>query len=225
MKTSFATKIGRESMTDRVVQEVRRRIVSGLFPEGTNLRQEWLAAQLGVSRIPVREAIRQLEAEGLVTSETHRGTVVSSLSPLEIEELFEIRVQLETWLFSLAIPRLREADLALAAALTQQAATEGTAENWGELNWRFHKALYAPAGRTQALRLLRGVHHNANRYVNLHIAVSADIPKELEDHRELVALAGRGDVGGGVAMLRTHIDRVSHALLSAVGEHAAKASA
>jgi DNA-binding GntR family transcriptional regulator len=225
MKTSAAMKIGRESVTDRVVQEVRRRIVSGLLPEGSNLRQEWLAAQLGVSRIPVREAIRQLEAEGLVSSEVHKGTVVSSLSPVEIEELFEIRVQLETWLFGLAIPRLRDADLALAGAITHQAAAEGTVENWGELNWRFHEALYAPAGRTQALRLLRGVHHNANRYVNLHIAFSADIANELEDHRQLLALAARGDVAGGVDMLRRHIDRVCHALLIAVGEHAAKISA
>jgi DNA-binding GntR family transcriptional regulator len=103
---SNMTKIAgrRVSITERITDELRRRILNGELTAGMSLRQERLAAELGVSRIPLREAIHHLEAEGLVTSELHKGTVVSSLSPIEIEELFGIRMQLETWLFAAAYP-------------------------------------------------------------------------------------------------------------------------
>ena len=69
------------SLTEQITDELRCRILNGELGEGMSLRQERLATELGVSRIPLREAIRHLEAEGLVTSELHKGTVVSSLSP------------------------------------------------------------------------------------------------------------------------------------------------
>lgn len=149
------TKIGRQSLTGQITDLVRQRIISGQLPAGTPLRQEKLAAELGVSRVPLREAIRQLEAEGLVVSELHKGTVVSSLSREELEELFELRVQLETWLFSLAIPRMTEADFALADAVLAETAAKATVETWGDYNWRFHSSLLAPSGRSMALKQLQ----------------------------------------------------------------------
>lgn len=211
-------KVGRQSLTDQIVQEVRQRIISGQLPEGTPLRQERLAAELGVSRVPLREAIRQLEAEGLVVTELHKGTVVSSLSLAELEELFEIRVQLETWLFGLAIPRMSEADFALADAVTAEAAASANVDSWGDLNWRFHAALYSASGRTLAMKLLKTVHDNANRYINLQLAVAADVEGELVDHRRLLAFARLRDVEGGVGLLREHIGRVAQNLVSSIGE-------
>lgn len=211
------TKLGRQSLTDQIVTEVRRRIISGDLPEGTPLRQEKLAAELGVSRVPLREAIRQLEAEGLVVSEVHKGTVVSSLSLPELQEIFEIRVQLETWLFALAIPNMTEADFALADAIIAESAASDVGK-WGEFNWRFHAALYAAAGRTIALKLLKGVHDNANRYINLQLAVVADVEHELVDHRNLLAFARLRDVDGGVALLRRHIETVADNLVRSIGE-------
>ncbi|TNC08329.1 GntR family transcriptional regulator [Methylobacterium terricola] len=217
--------IGRQSLIDQIVGEIRRRIVSGELPDGTPLRQEKLAAELGVSRVPLREAIRQLEAEGLVESEVHKGTVVSSLSPAEIEELFEIRSELETWLFGLAIPRMTESHFQAAEAVIAEASATSTIETWGDLNWRFHHALYAASERRIALRLLKTVHDNANRYVNLQLAVAADVEHELLDHRRLVAFARLGDVAGGVGLLRTHIGRVAENLLASIGRGRAVAGA
>lgn len=216
------TKLGRQSLTDQIVTEVRRRIISGDLPEGAPLRQEKLAAELGVSRVPLREAIRQLEAEGLVVSEVHKGTVVSSLSLPELQEIFEIRVQMEIWLFALAIPRMTEADFALADSIIAESAASDVGK-WGEFNWRFHAALYAPAGRTIALKLLKGVHDNANRYINLQLAVVADVDHELVDHRNLLAFARLRDVEGGVALLRRHIETVAENLVRAIGESRAAA--
>lgn len=211
------SKLGRQSLTDQIVSEVRQRIVSGQLPEGTPLRQEKLAAELGVSRVPLREAIRQLEAEGLVTTELHKGTVVSSLSLAELEEMFEIRVQLESWLFALAIPKMTEQDFAVAETIIAESAASDVT-SWGEFNWRFHAALLAPAGRTIALKLLKTVHGNANRYINLQLAVVADVEHELVDHRNLVAFARLRDVEGGVRLLRKHIETVAENLVRSIGE-------
>jgi DNA-binding GntR family transcriptional regulator len=211
-------KVGRTSLTDQIVTELRRQIITGQLVEGTPLRQEKLAAELGVSRVPLREAIRQLEAEGLVVSELHKGTVVSSLSLDEIEELFEIRVRIETWLFETAIPLMTEEDFQLADAITDEAMASGSVENWGELNWRFHEAMYRPSGHLIALRLLRTVHDNANRYVNLQIAVAEDVERELADHLALVAFARLGDIRRGVDTLRAHIHRVSRNLITSLAE-------
>lgn len=211
-------KVGRRSLTDQIVTELRRQIITGQLPEGAPLRQEKLAAELGVSRVPLREAIRQLEAEGLVVSELHKGTVVSSLSLEELRELFEIRLRLETWLFEAAIPRMTEQNFTIAEAITDEAMASGSVENWGELNWRFHEELYRPSGNFIALKLLRTVHDNANRYVNLQIAVAEDVERELADHRALTAFARLGDIRRGVDTLRAHIQRVSRNLIASLTE-------
>ena len=209
--------VARQSLTDQIVDVLRRRIVSGELAEGTKLRQEKLAAELGVSRVPLREAIRQLEGEGLVTTELHKGTVVSSLSPHEVEELFEMRMQLEPWLFGLAIPAMSETDFQAAHEVIAEASAVTDAREWGELNWRFHHALCVASGRHLALRLLRTVHDNANRYVNLKLAVAVDVDRELEDHRRLIAFARLRDVDGGVALLREHIHSVAESLTTWIG--------
>ena len=214
----MVTKVDRQSLTDQIVTELRRQIILGQLPEGTPLRQEKLAAELGVSRVPLREAIRRLEAEGFVVSEVHKGSVVTSLSLDEIEELFELRVRLETWLFESAIPRLTDADFAAAEAVTEEARQSGNVENWGELNWRFHETLYKPSGHMIALRLLRTVHDNANRYINLQIAVVKDVDRELSDHQMLITFARLGDIRRGVDTLRAHIQRVSRSLIAALAE-------
>lgn len=204
---------GRISLTEQITTELRRRILNGQLAEGTMLRQERLSSELGVSRIPLREAIRHLEAEGLVVSELHKGTVVSSLSPVELEELFGIRMQLETWLFEAAIPRMTQADFDDAQALIEEASRTGDTDNWGELNWRFHEALYRASGSRIALKLLRSVHDNAARYVNLQLVVMRDVERELSDHHAMLAYARLRDVARGVDMLRNHIARVCRNLM------------
>src|SRR5215207_2202456 len=96
--------IQRQTIASMTIEALRERILRGDYPEGEPLRQDALADELGVSRIPVREALRQLEAEGLVTFNPHRGAVVSSLSLPEIAELFELRAEIECDLLRRAIP-------------------------------------------------------------------------------------------------------------------------
>ncbi len=222
MANETVPKSVRTSLTEQITAEVRRRILSGQLAEGTTLRQERLATELGVSRIPLREAIRHLEAEGLVVSELHKGTIVSSLSPDELEELFGIRMQLETWLFEAAIPRMTQADFDQAEALVKEASRTGDVSNWSELNWRFHETLYRASGSRIALKLLRSVHDNAARYVNLQLIVVQDVERELSDHHAMLAYARLRDVERGVDMLRRHIARVSRNLMASLSGEAGK---
>jgi DNA-binding GntR family transcriptional regulator len=220
MVKEITPKSARTSLTEQITTELRRRILNGQLAEGTTLRQERLATELGVSRIPLREAIRHLEAEGLVVSELHKGTIVSSLSPGELEELFGIRMRLETWLFEAAIPRMSQADFDQAEALIEEASKTGDVSNWGELNWRFHEALYRASGSRIVLKLLRSVHDNAARYVNLQLMVMQDVERELSDHHAMLAYARLRDVERGVDMLRRHIARVSRNLMASLSRGA-----
>src|SRR5688500_5046311 len=131
----------RKTVVDLALEEMRERILRGEYPEGSALRQDALANDLGVSRIPVREALRQLEVEGLVTFSPHAGAVVSTLSLDEIAELFELRAMLEADVMRKAVPNLTRDDLDRAATILEAydaAFEEGDVSEWGALNWEFH---------------------------------------------------------------------------------------
>src|SRR5260370_8280233 len=106
--------IPRQSLTSAVADKLRDQIIRGEIPEGAQLRQDAIASQYQVSRIPVREALRQLDAEGLIAIVPNRGAVVPTLSSDDIEELFSIRALLEHELLRLSIPHLPQEELAQA---------------------------------------------------------------------------------------------------------------
>src|SRR6478752_7361428 len=129
--------IRRQTVASMTVEALRERILRGDFPDGEPLRQDALADELGVSRIPVREALRQLEAEGLVSFSPHRGAVVSTLSLEEIEELFELRADIECELLRRAIPNTGAEHLTRANDLLDEfdaALADRESERWGPLN-------------------------------------------------------------------------------------------
>jgi DNA-binding GntR family transcriptional regulator len=223
MVVGSGMQIEKSSLGDRVLAELRRKIIAGDLAAGSALRQEKLAADLGVSRIPVREAIRKLEAEGLVHSEPHRGSVVAPLSLEELTELFELRMRLEPWLFGLAIPLMTEAQFAAAEAVIATSVASVSIDSWSDLNWQFHAALYEAAQRPQAMRMLTTLHQIANRYINLHRAVVHDVQVELSDHRALVQHARVRDVHAGMAALAEHIRRVAAGLQGEIKHQASKA--
>src|SRR5258708_23106007 len=108
--------IPRQSLTSAVADKLRDQIIRGEIPEGAQLRQDAIASQYQVSRIPVREALRQLDAEGLIAIVPNRGAVVPALSPDDIEELFSIRALLEPEVLKRSIPHLTEEDFLQAEA-------------------------------------------------------------------------------------------------------------
>jgi DNA-binding GntR family transcriptional regulator len=195
----------RKTTTGRVVDHLRDQILSGALPEGTQLRQEKLAAELGVSRVPVREALHQLDAEGLVTLLSHKGAVVSSLSIDDLEEVYEIRARLEMWLLEQSMPlfteqHLGEAERALAAMIADE-----QDEHWSDLNWNFHAALYAPANRPRTLELVRKLYLNAYRHFPLPIRLTGGRERMNREHQLLLDLCRQRDLDRARDHLEQHI--------------------
>lgn len=216
------------TLTTATMQAIRERILSGAYSEGEPLRQDAIASELGVSRIPVREALRQLEAEGLVTFHPHRGAVVSSFSISEIEELFELRAQIESDLLRRAIPRLTEEALEDAEAILdsfEAAFSRNDVAAWGHLNWRFHAMLYAPAERALTIGIVENLHYHSDRYARMQLALTHGEAKANAEHRALLAAARRGQTERACQLLHDHIVGAGRALVKFLREKRARESA
>ena len=213
--------IQRQTVASMTLEALRERILRGDFPDGDPLRQDALADELGVSRIPVREALRQLEAEGLVTFNPHRGAVVSTLSLEEIQELFELRADIECELLRLAIPRMSAEHLERAVEVLDEfddALAAEEAERWGPLNWQFHAALYAPANRTLTMGVLQKLHQHSDRYFRMQVLIAHGGPMASAEHREIVQAVTRDEVDTASDLLRAHILGAGRSLLRLLGE-------
>lgn len=196
---------------------IRDGILHGNYAAGEPLRQDALADELGVSRIPIREALRQLEAEGLVRFSPHRGAIVSSLSLAEIDEVFEIRAKLEPDLLRRALPRLTTYQLDQTDDILDRYADalhSGDVSQWGELNWQFHSTLYSPAERPITLSILHRLHQQSDRYLRMQLALTHGETRANEEHRAIAAAAREGDVKRACALMRQHITDAGRSLLA-----------
>ena len=208
--------VQRQTIASMTVAALRERILRGDYPEGEPLRQDALADELGVSRIPVREALRQLEAEGLVTFNPHRGAVVSSLSLDEIDELFELRAEIECDLLRRAIPQMSAEQLERATEVLdefQDALHAGEATRWGPLNWHFHAALYAPAKRNFTMGVLQKLHQHSDRYFRMQVLLAHGGARANEEHREIIAAVAGKDIASACQLMRAHILGAGSSLL------------
>jgi DNA-binding GntR family transcriptional regulator len=201
--------IRRQSLAAAVLERLREKIISGEFHEGEQLRQDAIAAEFQVSRVPVREAMNHLAAEGLITIVANHGAVVSALSPDEIMQLFETRAVLECFMIRKAIPNFTAEDFARAEDILRQfeQSLEKEAEmpRWGRLNWSFHSALYAPARRPMVMSLLKTLNNNCDRYTRLHLAFTRKLRQAGPAHRLLFDLSKGGDVEKTADALWKHI--------------------
>jgi DNA-binding GntR family transcriptional regulator len=220
--------IPRQSLTSAVADQLRDRIIRSEIPEGTQLNQGAIAAEFQVSRIPVREALRQLESEGLITIVQHHGAVVSTLSPDDIEELFEIRVLLECEVLKRSIPGLTESDLAHAEAILVEYEKEllrpEHISEWGRLNWEFHSALYSGTRSPHFMSIIRNVNNNAVRYTGLQLYLTREFERAKEEHRKLLELCQARDVIGACYILQQHIKHAGQSLKQILREVRADAT-
>ncbi|SAK48372.1 GntR family transcriptional regulator [Caballeronia pedi] len=215
-KAPASTKLRPVTVAEAAAEEVRRKIMSGEYPEGFQLKQDALAADMGVSRIPIREALVQLEGEGLVRIVPHKGAVVSELSISEIAELFELRGLLEPRLLRMSVPRLTQADFAELDSIIAEYRRELEAQHlarWGELNTRLHDLLLSKAEQPRTMAIVDSLLQQTDRYTRLQLSLSAESIKQAEDeHQEMVRLCKAGDVRGASALLKRHIDHACEEL-------------
>ena len=221
--------IERQTVAAATTRALREKILSGEIGDGEQLRQDALAAEYGVSRIPLREALRQLEAEGLVSFYPHRGAVVSTLSLAEIEELFEIRALIEPDVLRRAIPKLTEEDLQRAEEVldTEVASFESAAQvgQWGELNWKFHSTLYAPAERPRSMAVVEKLNINIDRYLRIQLLLTNGTARARDDHLAILAACRARDTAIAVELLKRHILEAGRGLVECLQHERALAVA
>jgi DNA-binding GntR family transcriptional regulator len=222
IETKTDSAIPRQSLTSAVVDKLRDQIIRGEISEGTQLRQDVIAAQFQVSRIPVREALRQLDAEGLITIVPNRGAVVPQLSPDDIEELFAIRALLEPEVLKHSVPHLTPTDFAEAEAILDQYVDELRREEhvatWGHLNWNFHSKLYSRAKRPHFMSIIRNVNHSGERYTRLQLYLTHGMKRANDEHYEILELCHKREVTAACKLLRQHILHAGQSLKEVLQE-------
>lgn len=195
------------STAERVVQEMLRRMLWGELQPGTWLRQDELAAQLGVSKIPVREALQRLAAQGLLRVEPQRGVVVPRLAWDDAHEIFELRLAMEPRLLRRAVPKLSKVDLAKA-----EEALESTELPLSASNWQFHRALYEPSGWQRGLALVEILHAAVAPYVVLYTADLGGDGTSSRQHGEILMHCRYADADAACEVLVRHLEQAAVAL-------------
>lgn len=208
-------KIVRPTTVELVTTAVRQRILSGELAPGEALRQEALADELGVSRVPIREAITRLTAEGLLTNVPHKGAYVAKLSIDEVKETFDIRLRLEPWIFSEAIPRITDAEMGKAERLIKEM-DKSDSGVWGQLNWRLHETLYLPAQRDITLQMLRVLHDRSDRYFRFQVVQVPIREQSHDEHMALVDACRKRDAKLGAKLLEHHVKTAAEQIMTVV---------
>jgi DNA-binding GntR family transcriptional regulator len=185
-------------------ESLRDQILSGQLKPGTALVQANLANELGISMTPVREALRSLASEGLVTASAHRGAVVSTLDIDDAREIHWIRLQLEPEAVRLAVPRATPELLDRIEALIDAMDTV-TGPDWIRDNFELHSLLISAADSPRLLGILRVLQDAAQRYLGFALTHRHDSPAPQVEHRRILECFRRRDVEGAVAAITDHI--------------------
>ena len=193
----------------RIAGELREAILAGDYAPGTRIRQEDLAGRHGASRLPVREALRMLEAEGLLTLVANTGAWVTRLTLGDCEELYRIRERIEPLLLSYSIPMLAPAAIDRLAELADEMESADDVEEFLRLDREFHLGSYAGADTAVLGDLVLGLWNRTQHYRRAFTRVfsSAGERSVHHDHQLLVAAFRRGDIEEAERVLAAHIRR------------------
>lgn len=179
-----------------VYEHLRIEIMSGALPPGARITIRDLAVQLGVSEIPVREAIKQLEIEGLMQATPYMGVQVSRLSDEDMREIAEMREALEPYATRLAAQRISEEELQRlqeAVRAMEEAVAAGDADRYRDLNWRFHEIVYEAAGNRKLSTLIFSLWENVGRQQAVFKQVKGILDRSLPEHQAIYQALRLGD--------------------------------
>ncbi|HEY0746129.1 MAG TPA: GntR family transcriptional regulator [Steroidobacteraceae bacterium] len=212
----------RQSSPEMIAEALRRAIIEGLLSPGESLRQENLAKHFAVSRIPVREALRQLESEGWVELQRNRGARVTSVSAAEVREIYEIRAALEARALRVAAPMHTPATLEYAAKVLRASCANKDHSRFARFNWEFHLALYAPADRPRLLSMIDSLHAQGERYLRLKLDMPAHKRRSDDEHHQTFTALRDGNVDSAVQILEEHLLKTGELLANYLTQHLEK---
>ncbi|MBJ2349685.1 MULTISPECIES: GntR family transcriptional regulator [Pseudomonas] len=192
-----------------IESSLREAILDGRLPSGTAVRQQELADLFGVSRMPVREALRQLEAQSLLTVVQHKGAVVAPLITSNAVETYALRSVLEGFALRLSIPLLDDNDLAMAAQYIEQLEGQTSYAEIARLNRLFHMSLYHKAPNAKLLDLIERELNEEERFLRFHLSSMGLGKLTQDDHRAMLDAAKAKDIDQAVLLLETHLEKAS----------------
>jgi DNA-binding GntR family transcriptional regulator len=195
----------RQSTSRYIADALRVAIVEGALLPGEPLRQDAIARQFSVSAIPVREAFRQLESEGWVTTEPNRGVSVSLQSADEAREIYEIRASLESLAVGIAIAYHTPETLALCRTLRDAAASEPDPALYVVRNEQFHMSLYAPADRPRLMELIGAMHRRGERYLRLKFGMPSFKGQSDAEHEAILDAICARDIEAAQTLVARHL--------------------
>lgn len=192
---------------EQVADYLRERIISGVYPRGSRLKQAEIAEELQLSITPVREALKILEAEGYVSGGSYRGARVVPFDPAASSEILQLRLMLESQLVRAAIEKITSADLAELHALAdefEQAFEHGDRPGARGVNYRFHRRLYDIAGLPQTLHFVQILW--ARYPFDLINSAQGRGEDAVQEHEEILRAFAAGDASAAIMAMRKHIE-------------------
>ncbi len=203
-----------------VLAELRKSIATGGLPPGRQVRQDAFAEELSVSRVPIREALKILEGEGLVSYEPHRGYFVTKLSLGDLREVYRIRELLEAEAITEGTPKLSGADIERLTDLSGDIERCAVAEDIAGMttaNRQFHFTLFGASAMPRLIRLLRVLWDATDAYRSLYYTEPGNRDRVCAEHTAMIAAARSGDADAVVRLAATHRVAAVQALAAVVG--------
>lgn len=200
---------------------IRKAILEGVYRPGESVRQEALARVFSVSRVPVREALSRLEAEGLLVLRPRRGYIVKELDTQEIVEIFEMRAAMEEHAAYVATKARKPSDVQQVKSLLESlgkisSGSLADAPEWVKINRRFHNRIFASSRRTHLCQAIRNYRDWVDGYIRLEIAMTGRLADAHREHCEIVKAFADGDADLAAHLSRAHCTHTLEQLLEAV---------
>ncbi len=206
--TSVTTPVNTNTLSQQVYSHLRAGILDNTYPPGASLPEEALAASLKVSRVPVREALRRLSAEGLVVIKPRQGATVIELTPKQFLDAYRVREALEVLAVRLAVPKLTPDDLDQLDAFQQalQAAAEaGDVQEFFSLNAQFHGFLVEKADNGDLKSIYESLMDRMRRYRTPSLDLRGGVNMSIDEHAAILAAIRNGDIDEAAHLMAQHI--------------------
>jgi DNA-binding GntR family transcriptional regulator len=196
-----------DTIAVRISKVLAERIIAGALEPGSRLGQDHIAEEFGASHVPVREAFRRLEAQGLVVSEPRRGVRVAGFSLDEVKEVAEMRAALEVLALRHAAPHLTKAILDQAEDANRVSDKAGDVQAWEEANLMFHRLILTPCAMPRLLKAIDDLHTASARFLFSGWRAEWEAPTD-RDHRAILDSLRAGQVDAAALVLARHVQWV-----------------
>jgi DNA-binding GntR family transcriptional regulator len=213
--TSSPVELRFTTKAEAVYDEIRSRILRGILAPASPLNQDALAPELGVSVTPVREAVRRLEAEGLVQVHAHRTVVVSPLSLSELSEIYDVRLQLDPHAAAIATAKASEETLERIERMARTEVSRDPLEQ-ATINRAFHRAIYVESGNSLLIEILDRLWERTDRYRIMLVSTEIDVKTVVREHLEIVAAMRSRQSRQVAKLIRAHVLKARASIESAL---------